>query len=143
MSTYLIENEIKLTRQEGDNSDIIFTIPEQLSLSFADAIFQVKDRYKRTIIGKTTVDDTIIITITSVQEPILDTDGNSVLDDQGNPTYNTIITQTLTIPLLPNDTKTFSGSHRWELQLTDKTPGGYGVKTVAKGVLEIKPELIA
>lgn len=53
MATYLIANEIDITRQEGDTADIVFTVPVSMSLSGATVIFQVLDNKGNVLIEKT------------------------------------------------------------------------------------------
>jgi hypothetical protein len=112
MATYLIESEIALTRQEGDNCDIQFKdVPIELNLTGASAKFEVKRKLKT---------DTPIITKTV---------GSGI----------TISGQDITISLLPVDTKGNSGRWRWELQIT---LADLSIITIGRGCLNITPELI-
>lgn len=56
MSTYLIANEITITRQAGDLADITFTVPEVLSMTGKTAKFQVFDKNRTAIIEKAAPD---------------------------------------------------------------------------------------
>ncbi len=51
----------------------------------------------------------------------------------------TVDTQTITVPLVANDTKTWQGVHFWELQVTSLTE----VITLGRGDFEIINELIS
>jgi len=66
MATYLIANEITITRQAGDLADITFTVPDVLSMSGKTAKFEVIDKNRKTILKKVSPDITIsgqVITI--------------------------------------------------------------------------------
>jgi 2-keto-4-pentenoate hydratase/2-oxohepta-3-ene-1,7-dioic acid hydratase in catechol pathway len=63
MATYLIANEIDITRQEGDTADIVFTVPETLSITGATAIFQVTDAKGNIIMTKTPTPVGQVITV--------------------------------------------------------------------------------
>ena len=99
MATVNRGRDIDLTRQEGDDSDVVFIVPaEALTL---------------------TVDTTAIFQVKSIKEVIQFTKSSTI----------NITSQTITIPFIPSDTKGKSGNHRWELQVTDdsfviKTIGG-------------------
>lgn len=95
MSTFLVAREFPIVRQEGDNADIIFTVPIELSLAgTVTAKFQVKTTDSRLIFSKDTTEG---ITI----------DG-----------------QDITVELLPVDTKGKSGQFRWELEITKEATYG-------------------
>jgi len=131
MASYLISKEIKITRQEGDNGDIVFIIPDTLSLLFASAIFQVRDRFNQTIISKTTADGSMVISYPE----------ETIINDEGD--EEIIIKQQITVYLLPTDTKGHKGCiGKWELQLTDNTVGSYGIVTTGRGSFEIIGEII-
>jgi len=92
MSTYLISEEVNITRQEGDTADIVITVPSTITLSdFTEIKMQVKNG-NNLMMGKTLSGETI-----------------------------TVNGQTITIPLLTTDTKNKSGLHRWELELSSTT----------------------
>jgi hypothetical protein len=109
MPTYLVERAIAITRQEGDLADIIFTIPDVLSTTDYDVRFLVKGNNGRTIVKKDTASDDIIVS-----------------------------EQTVTIPILPSDTKGKPGNHKWELELYKSD----GPITIGYGMFSITPELI-
>lgn len=52
MATYLIANEITITRQAGDLADITFTVPDILSMTGKTAKFEVIDKNRSVIINK-------------------------------------------------------------------------------------------
>jgi len=49
MASYLITQEITITRQEGDTADIEFTVPDVLDITNATVIFQIRNA-KNTIL---------------------------------------------------------------------------------------------
>jgi hypothetical protein len=109
MATVNRGKDIDLLRQEGDDSDVVFTVPsEALVLTVnTTAIFQVKDI-------------------------------KNVIQFTKSSTIN-ITGQIITIPFVPSDTKSKSGNHRWELQVTDAS---FGIKTIGGGMFRIRKELI-
>ena len=109
MPTYLVKKEIAITRQEGDTADVVFTVPEVLDLSLYLIRFHVMDNNRRFIFYKNTEVGTI------------QKDG-----------------QTITIPLSALDTKTKTGTHRWEMELFNQNEN----ITIGKGSFVIIPELI-
>ena len=112
MNTFLIGDEITISRQEGDTSYIEFQdIPTEISLVGASAKFQVKKKSKS---------DTAIIS---------KTDASGI----------TISGQNLTVNLLPSDTKNYAGRWRWELQITLQNTS---IITIARGNFIIVAELI-
>ena len=64
MSTYLIQSEIDITRQEGDDADIVFNVPAEFSLTDATVIFQVQTSKGTLIFEKTPTPSLQVITIT-------------------------------------------------------------------------------
>lgn len=64
MSTYLIAAEKTITRQEGDDADIVIIIPDEFSMTGATVIFQVEDTKGNVIFTKTPTPALQIITIT-------------------------------------------------------------------------------
>ena len=63
MSTYLIASEKTITRQEGDDADIVMTIPDEFSMTGATVIFQVEDTKGNVIFTKTPTPSLQVITI--------------------------------------------------------------------------------
>ena len=110
MSSYIVKSPITITRQEGDNSDLEIKIPVELDITNADIKFQVSDQYGRAIIEK---------------------DLASGITKTG---------QDIAIELLPDDTKGYSGTQQWELQLDDQL--SYKIVTVGKGKFIIEKEII-
>lgn len=101
MATFIIGSEINISRQEGDTADIVFTVPSILNLDlFTEVKFQVKNATK-TIFSKSLTDNNL-----------------------------TVLSQTITIPLAVADTANKTGTHRWELEISNDTPE---VITIAKG----------
>lgn len=109
MTTYLIKREISITRQEGDTADVVVVVPEILDMNSYSAQFQVRDTNRRTLFNKSSEDGTIQIS-----------------------------GQTITIPLLPEDTKNRPGKHRWELQIASQTQ----LITIGRGNFSIIHEII-
>jgi len=111
MATYLINNEITINRQEGDTCDVTFIdVPPEINLTDATAKFQVKTSATATpIISKTTDDDIVIVS------------------------------QDITVNLLPEDTKGHSGRWKWELEVT---LADTSVITLGRGCFNIIAELI-
>lgn len=64
MATYLINSEKTITRQEGDDADIVITVPVAFSLTGATVIFQVEDAKGNIIFTKTPTPVGQVITIT-------------------------------------------------------------------------------
>lgn len=64
MATYLISSEKTITRQEGDDADIVMTIPAAFSMTGATVIFQVEDAKGNIIFTKTPTPVLQVITIT-------------------------------------------------------------------------------
>lgn len=94
MSAYIIKNEIDITRQSGDDSEVKFILPIELLSSGttgATAIFQVFDEYLDIRISK---------------------EINSGL---------TITNNEILIILDAVDTKNMKGDYRYELQMTIDT----------------------
>ena len=104
MATYLIANEITITRQAGDLADITFAVPDVLSMSGKTAKFQVFDKNRNAIIEK--------------EHPNLTVNG-----------------QTITIPLLPDDTKDKSGTYYWELEVSSPITIGHGQFIITKTLI--------
>ena len=113
MASYTIKRDITIIRQEGDNSDVIITIPDVLNIDNADITFLVVTSTKDEIIKKTLLD--------------------GITKDS----------QIITVKLDPVDTKGYYGNHKWELQLNDQTVDSYGIVTVGKGIFTINKEFIA
>lgn len=110
MATYIISKEIDLTRQEGDTADIVFVVPATLDMGlFTEVKFLAVKR------GVDTIDKSV-------------SDGTITVDGQ-----------TITIPLLIADTKSKSGEHKWELEVSNDTPE---IITIGKGLLTVTKELI-
>jgi hypothetical protein len=111
MSTYIISSEIQLIRQEGDTSDIVFVVPDVLSLTtFTEIKFSVF-RNSSVIIEKLLSDGSI-----------------------------SVLSQTITIDLLPDDTKGYSGDYKWELEISNLTPT---IITIGRGMFTLIAEQIA
>lgn len=109
MATYLIKSEKTITRQEGDSADLGIIVPEALPLTApVSAKFVVKDVTGRTLITKT------------------------------SPDAITISGQNITLAFQPSETKSKSGTHRWELEIT--TAGN--TYTIGRGNFIIMKELI-
>lgn len=64
MATYLISSEKTITRQEGDDADIVMTIPDEFSMTGATVIFQVEDSKGNVIFTKEPTPALQVITIT-------------------------------------------------------------------------------
>lgn len=117
MSTWLAQN-VTLNRQEGDDSDIVLDIDPIIDLSAAEIKLQVwtnpvdADVERELIFEK---DNDVI--------------GGIEVDEQ-----------IITVTIIPEDTKGFSGVQKWELQIKDDLL--YGTKTIAKGKFNIISELI-
>ena len=109
MPTYLIKKAINITRQEGDSADISFVVPEILNLALYDAKFNVTTKLRNVILYKSSLDGTIAIN-----------------------------GQTVTIPLLPDDTKHKTGNYLWELELSNENEN----ITIGKGSFFIISEII-
>lgn len=110
MATYIISREIDLTRQEGDTADIVFVVPAALDMDlFTEVKFLAVKR------GVDTIDKSV--------------SGGTI----------TVSDQTITIPLLAADTKSKSGEHKWELEVSNATPE---IITIGKGTLTVTKELI-
>jgi len=106
MATYLIAQEIAITRQEGDLADVVFVVPDVLSMTGKEATFKVNsDKYGSFIAKESSAGDI------------------------------TIVGQTITIPLLAADTKDKKGRHRWELEVTGPITIGRGVFNVIKELI--------
>lgn len=88
MATYIIDEDILITRQEGDDADIVFTVPDVLSLNGATAKFQAYN-----------------------------TDGVKIIDKSIGSGI-AIDGQKITIDLIPFDTLNKANVHRWELEIT-------------------------
>ena len=88
MSTYLIENQFAITRQQGDISDIVFVLQNTLPLTGMTVKFQVRNTK------------------------------NELLIDKVSPTNITVVGQQITIPLLKVDTETLKGTLNWECEIT-------------------------
>lgn len=55
MTTYNIQKEITITRQEGDSSDLSINVPEILDITGATAIFQVRSMVDKIILSKSII----------------------------------------------------------------------------------------
>jgi hypothetical protein len=111
MTTYIVAEEITITRQEGDHADVTIVVPASLSMVSATAKFQVNSA-KGTLI-------------------FLKSSATTGLD---------INAQTITVTILPADTKGKSGTHRWELEITNSASK---IITAGRGDFEIiKEEII-
>jgi len=112
MATYL-KTDVEITRQEGDTADIVFVVedaPTGISLTgFTEIIFAAFHRGTE-IFRKTLSGATL-----------------------------SVLSQTITIPLLVADTKGYAGDCDWELEISNSTPLVY---TIAGGTLIIKKERI-
>jgi len=64
MSTYLIASEKTITRQEGDDADLVITVPALYSMTSATVIFEVQDSKGNVIFTKTPTPALQVITIT-------------------------------------------------------------------------------
>jgi hypothetical protein len=64
MSTYLISSEKTITRQEGDDADLVITVPALYSMTGATVIFEVQDAKGTVIFRKTPTPALQVITIT-------------------------------------------------------------------------------
>jgi len=105
MSTYLIENEYTITRQQGDISDVVFVLQNTLPLAGKTVKFHVYN----------TKDDCLMAKV--------------------SPDTITVVGQQITIPLLKNDTELLKGTLRWECELTSLTERitiGHGPFVVVK-----------
>jgi hypothetical protein len=91
MSTYLIQEPFTITRQAGDISDVVFVLQNTLSLSGKTVKFQVRSSRGVLIIDKV------------------------------SPTNITVLSQTITIPLLAADTYGYKGTYSWELEISAST----------------------
>lgn len=112
MATYLIGREIPITRQEGDNADIVIQVPVELSLAGDVSLrFQVTDKK-----------DTYVVFEKNI--------GNGA----------TIAGQVITIILLPEDTTGFNGVFKWELEVTKASD--YGIVTIGRGDFKIIKQII-
>jgi hypothetical protein len=109
MPTYLVKKEIAITRQEGDTADVVFTVPDVLDLALYNVRYHVLDNNRRYVFHKDT--------------------GEGTIQKDG---------QVITIPLLSEDTKEKTGTHRWEMELHNADE----VITIGKGIFVIIPELI-
>jgi len=112
MATYLIKEDIDITRQEGDTADIEFTVPAMLDLvSYPIVKFQTKKKYGGTI--------------------ILDKTVGSGLAVAG---------QVVTVTLDSVDTKGVNrGTFKWELEISNTTPE---IITIGRGTFDVVKELI-
>ena len=88
MSTYLIENQFPITRQQGDISDVVFVLQNTLPLTGMTVKFQVRNSR------------------------------GDLLLDKVSPTNITVVGQQITIPLLKVDTETLKGTLTWECEIT-------------------------
>lgn len=89
MTTYLIKRTRTITRQAGDVADIVFTVPEVLSLVGKEVTFCIADSSKSTLITKSLNNGAIVVE------------------------------QVITILLDPQDTTGLEGTYLWELQISD------------------------
>jgi len=115
MDTFLIKTEKTITRQEGDTAGIsilVPTPPNGIDLDTYDATFVVVNSDGVEIIRKESFSSVPGITITD---------------------------QTIDIPLYVDDTTTYAGEHRWELQLSNATPE---VITIGRGDFIIIAQII-
>jgi hypothetical protein len=112
-SSYIIVEEVTLTRQEGDTGELAFIVPEVLDPSLFTITLQV-----RTVPGENEVV------------------GRLVLEKTGDDW--TVEGQNISAPLEEADTKYWAGTHRWEMQFTDVQQ----VITVGKGDFIITGEII-
>lgn len=115
MPTYLITQEIPITRQEGDTADIVFTVPTVLDMTGMTVRFQV---FK----GRTPY-------------------GNKVLISKKTGLGISTSGQVITVTLDPSDTVGISGVRVWELQVVHEA-GSNERYTIGRGDFIVKPELI-
>lgn len=90
MATYIVKKDIKITRQAGDDCDVIFQIPDTIQLiasNFKFAVFRV---------GSSQV------------EPILLKQGADAVFDGTK----------LTVVIAGTETFRYSGNFKWELEAT-------------------------
>jgi hypothetical protein len=109
MAAYIIKSEIKITRQEGDDSEIVIIVPDILSLNSSTAKFQVKSQC-------------------------------GLIFQRASGDGITINGQTISIILVPANTKGKSGKYRWELEITTGTGK---IITIGRGDFVIEKELIS
>lgn len=76
MATYLIETEIDIRRQEGDDADIVIEAPPFFDISGASVRFKVKGA-DGIIFAKDTIDCTILNQILSIPIAPIDTRGKA------------------------------------------------------------------
>lgn len=122
MSTILPKGDITINRQEGDDADIVLIVPEILPLTDAIIKFQV---------WTNPTDGTD-------RELVFEKDNQE--GEEGYVGGITVEEQTITVTMIPEDTKGFSGVQRWECQINE--PNSYKVKTIGKGRFNIMFELI-
>ena len=90
--SYIVKTKYKITRQAGDTGEIVFIVPEAISLTTMDVLFQVRDDRGKLLFEKKTEDSEI-----------------------------TIIDQEITILLENEDTALKHGEYNWELELHNTT----------------------
>jgi hypothetical protein len=112
MATYLIKEDIDITRQEGDTADIVFDMPVLLDMgSYPVVKFQTKKTYGGTIILNKTVGSGLAV-----------------------------VGQVITVTLDSVDTKGANrGTFKWELEISNDTPE---IITVGRGTFTVVKELI-
>jgi len=113
MATYLYGSLITITRQEGDTADLVFTVPDSLSMT---PFTEVKFQLNKGLTGSTMR----WIKKLSLAEM-------------------TVALQVITIPLNAADTTGYSGNNNWELEVSNATPT---IITIGKGTFVITKEII-
>lgn len=92
MPTYLIKRETAITRQEGNTADVTLVIPDIIDMNLYEAEFKIVNASHRTILSKSSVAGTLVIS-----------------------------GQVIEIPLPAGDTEDKAGNHLWELEIYNQT----------------------